>query len=58
MSVEYDSDYNTFIRNYFRNSWSEMDALLFESKVAPSEVNQFWLKGLVLPKVFNKDLVM
>jgi len=55
--VEYDN-YNAFIRRYFRSSWSEMDALRFENKIAPSKVNKFWLKGLVLPNTLVEGLQM
>lgn len=40
--------YEQSIRFYFRNSWSEMDALLFECKYAKNDVNYWWLKKLVM----------
>lgn len=55
--MEYDN-YNKFIRRYFNSSWSEMDALRFEHKVAPSIVNKFWLEGLVLPNTLVEGLQM
>jgi hypothetical protein len=51
-------NYNRFIRKYFHSSWSEMDALQFERKIAPSPLNKFWLEGLVLPKFFFPNLEM
>jgi hypothetical protein len=42
-------NYDKFIRKYFRSSWSEMDALLFEHKITPNWVNTLWLKKFVLP---------
>lgn len=55
--VEFDN-YNKFIRKYFRSSWSEMDALRFENKIAPSRANKFWLNGLVLPCMLVDNLQM
>lgn len=49
-------NYPFFIRKYFRASWSEMDALLFETKIAPSPINKYWLKGLVTPAVLDVPL--
>lgn len=49
-------NYNLFIRNYFRNSWSEMDALIFQVKISPRDYCKFWLKGLVLPQVLDPKL--
>lgn len=51
-------NYPRFIRKYFRSSWSEMDALLFETKITPSPVNKYWLRGLVTPKTLNMSLCM
>ena len=51
-------NYFKFIRNYFRSSWSEMDALLFESKFTPTSVNNYWLKGLVTPRTLPLSLCM
>lgn len=51
-------NYPRFIRNYFRASWSEMDALLFESKITPTPVNKYWLQGLVTPQTLNLSLCM
>ncbi len=50
--------YNKAIRLYFRTMWWEMEALLFEYKHCPSELNKFWLHGLVLPERFQEDLEM
>lgn len=52
--------YNEAIRLYFRTQDFEMEALLFEYKHAPSEVNKFWLKALVLPEYrkFDKNVCM
>lgn len=47
--IKYDN-YNKFIRSYFRRSWSEMDALLFEYKLTPNWLNTLWLKKFVLPQ--------
>lgn len=35
--------YETAIRQYFRNSKCEIDALRFETAVAPSDVNDYWM---------------
>ncbi len=48
--------YNKEIRLYFRTNWHEMDALLFETKVSPNVTNMFWLKGLVLPTLFDEEV--
>lgn len=42
-------EYTRAIRMYFRSQPKEMEALLYESKVAKNERNTFWLNGLVLP---------
>jgi len=51
-------NYNNFIRRYYRSSWSEMDALRFERKIAPSDLSKFWLEGLVLPAELPTNLCM
>jgi len=53
-----DIGYNKAIRSYFRNNRSEMEALIFQEKYAPSIVGRFWLKGLVLPNKFVEGLEM
>lgn len=50
--------YNKAIRNYFRQMWWEMEALVFQEKHAPTEVGKFWLQGLVLPQRFDEQLEM
>lgn len=50
--------YNKAIREYFRKSSTEMEALLFQHKVAPVETTKFWLKGLVLSNKFDENLQM
>lgn len=46
--------YNTAIRKYFREQPFEMDALLFQAKVACDKLTKFWLDGLV-KSTYNKD---
>lgn len=48
--------YNKAIRHYFRSMWWEMEALLFEAKVASGPNNKFWLHGLVLPRTLDETL--
>lgn len=48
--------YNKAIRIYYRESWHEMDALLFERKVSPTELNKFWLNACVLPKELDEEV--
>ena len=55
---EVTSSYNLAIRSYFRSSKSEFEALLFEHKVSKTVVNNFWLKGLVLPHSIDLNLEM
>ena len=50
--------YNKAIRLYFRTQKHEMEALLFQERVAKSTVGTFWLKGLVIPHKFNEELEM
>ncbi len=50
--------FNKAIRLYFRTQWWEMEALLFQKKLAPSEVGKFWLKALVLPERFEENICM
>lgn len=50
--------YNKAIRMYFRSQRHEMEALLFQERVAKSKVGAFWLKGLVLPSRLDEELEM
>ncbi len=50
--------YNKAIRMYFRTQRHEMEALLFQERVAKSKVGSFWLKGLVLPSRLDEELEM
>lgn len=50
--------YNRNIRDYFHSQSFEMEALLFENKLAPTPTNNFWLYGLVLPKELDENLEM
>lgn len=47
-------EYNTAIRLYFRKQPHELDALLFQAKVACDKLTKFWLDGLVKP-AYNRD---
>lgn len=49
-------DYNNAIRKYFRSSWSELDALVYENKYAKCDYNEWWLKELVDDKGYCKRL--
>lgn len=44
-------NYTQFIKYYFTNSWSERDALEFEHKFAKSDLNHYWLHGIMVPVV-------
>lgn len=46
--------YEKAIRQYFRSSLSELDALIYEHKYAKSDLNEWWLKELVDDKGFRK----
>lgn len=48
--------YNKATRMYYRESWHEMDALLFQHKVAPTAVTKFLLKACVLPKTLDENV--
>lgn len=50
--------YNLAIHKYFRTAWWEMEALLFESKITPTQLNHFWLHGLVLVDNVDESLEM
>lgn len=41
--------YNKAIRAYFKKFPTEMEALEFQHRVAPTECTRFWLQGLILP---------
>jgi hypothetical protein len=43
---QFDADYISELTNYYRESHSEMDALLFELKLAPSE-ESMWIQSLI-----------
>lgn len=45
--LRWDLSYEEMIRVYFRTHPSEMDALLYEHKLAKSELNDWWLNHLV-----------
>jgi len=47
-------EYNTAIRKYFRSQPFEMDALLFQARVACDKLTKFWLDGLV-KSAYNRD---
>ncbi len=40
-------DYNTAITIYFKTQPHELDALLYEHKIARNYWNDFWLRGLI-----------
>lgn len=42
--------YEQMIRNYFRSQAHELDALLFERKIAPDDTNEQWCNEYVFPK--------
>lgn len=48
--------YDKAIRKYFRSSLSELDALIYQNKFAPSETSEWWLKELVDDKGYCKRL--
>lgn len=50
--------YNLAINKYFNTAWWEMEALLFESKITPTQLNKFWLHGLVLVDSVDESLEM
>lgn len=52
--------YNRMIRLYFRTQPSEMEALIWQHKLSPSPVSEFWWKALVCPsdKQFDENVCM
>jgi len=46
--------YEQSIINYFTNSWSEMDALLYEMKMAPDNENLEWYEWIVHAKTTQR----
>ena len=45
--LDHSLSYTDMIKKYFRNSWHEYDALLFEYKHAKTDLNEWWLRKLV-----------
>ncbi len=52
--------YNKMIILYFRTQPSEMEALIWQHRLAPTDVTEFWWKALVCPsdKKFDELVVM
>lgn len=47
VSFNTNTTYEKAIRQYYRSSLSELDALVYEYKYAKSDLNEWWLKELV-----------
>lgn len=48
--LDFDLSYEDMIADFFLKDSSELDALLFEYKVAKCWLNDWWLNKLVLPR--------